>query len=205
MADIFVAISIWLAIVLVSMLIIGYVATRWGHDPFGWLFLAAVMGPIAIVALIGTRQREQSLPKAVSETAAAPGVTRIVVGCDGSDAGRRISDYVVRTWSLSAEVVLVAVEAHEAEPRSPAEETAQRRRIDAYTAPAREALVIAGIQPRTVVAYGNPGEQIVRVANDEGAAAIVVGRRGAGLTRALLGSVSDHVVRNASQPVVIVS
>ena len=104
------------------MLIIGYVATRWGHDPFGWLFLTAVMGPIAIVALIGTRHREQSLPKAVSETAAAPGVTRIVVGCDGSDAGRRISDYVARTWGGGADVVLVAVEAHEAEPRSPARE-----------------------------------------------------------------------------------
>jgi nucleotide-binding universal stress UspA family protein len=33
---------------------------------------------------------------------------------------------------------------------------------------------------------------------------IIVGRRGAGLTKALLGSVSDHVVRRAKQPVVVV-
>jgi len=33
---------------------------------------------------------------------------------------------------------------------------------------------------------------------------IIVGRRGAGLSRALLGSVSDHVVKHAMRPVLIV-
>lgn len=203
--DVFVVISSWLAIVLVSMLVVGYVAARWGHDPFGWLFLAAVMGPIAIIALVGTRNREQSLAGAASPPRAPGEVPRIIIGCDGSDAGRRIGEYVASAWGAGAEVVLVVVEAHEAEPRSPAEETAQRQRIDACAAPARAALADSALTSRTVVAYGSPGEQIVRIAREEQASAVVVGRRGAGLSRAVLGSVSDHVVRHADQPVVVVS
>ena len=51
---------------------------------------------------------------------------------------------------------------------------------------------------------GEAGDAICRFAADQGAAAIVMGSRGrGGLRRAILGSVSDHVVRNAPCPVVI--
>jgi nucleotide-binding universal stress UspA family protein len=54
--------------------------------------------------------------------------------------------------------------------------------------------------------WGEPGPEICRLAEERGAVAIVIGTRGrGGLRRALLGSVSDHVVRNASSPVVVVS
>ncbi len=48
-------------------------------------------------------------------------------------------------------------------------------------------------------------QQIVRVAEDIGAGLIVMGSRGlGGIRRALMGSVSDSVIRNASCPVVVV-
>jgi nucleotide-binding universal stress UspA family protein len=97
------------------------------------------------------------------------------------------------------------VEAHEAEPRTPTEEAEQAQRIDEAIAPASSALRAAGRSGRTEVAYGSPGEEIVRCAERDGASTIVVGRRGAGLSRAVLGSVSEHVVRNAKQPVVVIS
>jgi nucleotide-binding universal stress UspA family protein len=51
---------------------------------------------------------------------------------------------------------------------------------------------------------GEPGEAICQVAAELSADAIVVGTRGRGrLKRALLGSVSDHVVRNAPCSVVV--
>jgi nucleotide-binding universal stress UspA family protein len=51
---------------------------------------------------------------------------------------------------------------------------------------------------------GDPGEAICQLATDLSARAIVVGSRGRGrLKRALLGSVSDHVVRNAPCSVVV--
>ena len=46
---------IWALIVIVSMAMSVLLAHRWGRDPFGWAMLAAGMGPMAIVALLGTR------------------------------------------------------------------------------------------------------------------------------------------------------
>ena len=57
---------------------------------------------------------------------------------------------------------------------------------------------------QTEVLYGDPGHALCHVAAERSARAIVMGSRGrGGLKRALLGSVSDYVVRNAPCPVVI--
>jgi nucleotide-binding universal stress UspA family protein len=57
-----------------------------------------------------------------------------------------------------------------------------------------------------VVEDGTPGPVLVDLAAKLGASVLVIGTRGrGGLRRAMLGSVSDHVVRNASCPVVVVS
>lgn len=56
------------------------------------------------------------------------------------------------------------------------------------------------------VIRGEPGVALCQLAEDVGAAAIVIGSRGhGGLRRAVLGSVSDHVVRHAPCPVVVTS
>lgn len=52
---------------------------------------------------------------------------------------------------------------------------------------------------------GDPGSSIVSAAEAENADLVVVGTRGrSGPERMLLGSVSDHVVRNADRPVLVV-
>jgi nucleotide-binding universal stress UspA family protein len=52
---------------------------------------------------------------------------------------------------------------------------------------------------------GRPDTEIVRVAEEVGAGLIVLGSRGlGGLRRALVGSVSDSVVRHAHCPVLVV-
>jgi nucleotide-binding universal stress UspA family protein len=51
---------------------------------------------------------------------------------------------------------------------------------------------------------GDPGPAICRLAGELSAQAIVVGSRGRGIVkRALLGSVSDHIVRNAPCTVIV--
>lgn len=58
----------------------------------------------------------------------------------------------------------------------------------------------------TEILTGDPGEAICRRADTGDVAGIVLGTRGqGGLKRALLGSVSDHVVRNAPCPVITVN
>jgi nucleotide-binding universal stress UspA family protein len=55
------------------------------------------------------------------------------------------------------------------------------------------------------VLEGDPGPTLCDFARSEQASAIVIGTRGrSGIKRALLGSVSDYVVRNARRPVVVV-
>ena len=49
-----------------------------------------------------------------------------------------------------------------------------------------------------------PGEQIVAYAEDHGCDLIVMGSRGLGALRGILGSVSSHVLRQAKVPVLIV-
>jgi nucleotide-binding universal stress UspA family protein len=55
------------------------------------------------------------------------------------------------------------------------------------------------------LAVGRPAEEIVAYAQDQGAGLIVMGSRGrGGIRRALVGSVSDSVVRHAHCPVMVV-
>jgi len=70
-------------------------------------------------------------------------------------------------------------------------------------ADAAAALAADGVETR--VLHGRAGDALCDFAAEIGATAIVLGSRGRGpLRRALLGSVSDFVVRNAPCPVLIV-
>jgi nucleotide-binding universal stress UspA family protein len=70
---------------------------------------------------------------------------------------------------------------------------------------AQEAASALGLgNPEIVVLRGGAGPALCELATERSARAIVMGSRGrGGIKRALLGSVSDHVVRNAPCPVVI--
>lgn len=81
-----------------------------------------------------------------------------------------------------------------------AADTAEAARVASATA---EALGLDDAEARVVV--GDAGPALCRLAAEVDARAIVIGSRGrSGLKRAVLGSVSDHVVRNAPCPVVVV-
>jgi nucleotide-binding universal stress UspA family protein len=63
----------------------------------------------------------------------------------------------------------------------------------------------AGVQARFLIWQGDPGESIAAAAEAERCDLIVVGTHGrTGFHRSLAGSVSDHVIRNAPCPVLVV-
>ena len=68
---------------------------------------------------------------------------------------------------------------------------------------ARQALKGAGVAFQTETAFGSPAEEILRIAAADGYEMIVIGRRGSGLTKAFLGSVSGKVVHDSKCPVTV--
>ena len=90
---------------------------------------------------------------------------------------------------VSVETALAQDQAAERLGQSTLEETCRR-------------LGLEGVE--MVVVHGSAGPALCQLADDLPADVVVIGTRGlGGLRRAVLGSVSDHVVRNASCPVVV--
>jgi nucleotide-binding universal stress UspA family protein len=58
----------------------------------------------------------------------------------------------------------------------------------------------------TKVVIGNPAEEILRFADEQGIDLIIMGTHGRkGLERTLMGSVADHVIKNAAVPVLTIN
>lgn len=89
---------------------------------------------------------------------------------------------------------------------SPAEFEEIRKRLsdEGQSVLERTARELALPDAETRVLVGDAGRGICQLATELGATAIVIGSRGrGGLVRAVLGSVSDHVVRHAPCPVLV--
>jgi nucleotide-binding universal stress UspA family protein len=86
-------------------------------------------------------------------------------------------------------------------------EEVERTRHDSGARIVADAATALGLpEAATRVLQGDPGKELCALAADLGVRALIIGSRGrGGLKRALLGSVSDYVVRNAPCPVVITS
>ena len=83
---------------------------------------------------------------------------------------------------------------------------AQERRDDGRQILDETAAALGLPDAGLIILEGAAGPAICSYATDLAASAIVVGTRGrSGIKRAILGSVSDHVVRNAPCPVMVVS
>jgi nucleotide-binding universal stress UspA family protein len=84
------------------------------------------------------------------------------------------------------------------------EAEAQGQAAAATVAEAMRDLGYESAQVETRVIEGGPGPALCRLAGEVDAAALIIGSRGrGGLKRALLGSVSDYVVRHAPCSVVV--
>ncbi len=128
----------------------------------------------------------------------------IVVGYDGSDASRRAVDRAAGIAKLSgAKLAIVTVIppptvflgellVPEVVDTSPLEEAA-RQSLEKVAKELRETAGVENIS--TAVLMGDPADEIVGFAEDNGCDLIVVGRRGrGGLERLILGSVSSKIV-----------
>ena len=190
------ALLVWLAIGLTASVMMG----RRGHDAFGWLVIGTVLGPVAIPIAVRTIREEQPTRRREIR-AGSPGTGSIdlLVGLDGSEASERA---LRRSLELLGDRVgrltLATVLGHE----GPA--TGWSDEADAVSALERIAAALPGHEPGAVVLRGRPADALVSHADEHGAELLVVGRRGHGATKALLGSTAHRLAQREGVPVLIV-
>jgi nucleotide-binding universal stress UspA family protein len=144
-------------------------------------------------------------------------VGTIIVGTDGSELAIQAAIAGVALLHPEESVLVVTVvegtdpsliddgSGHAGSSTSPSEFEIQRERLlSAGLEAVERTATTLGRDAETRVIEGSPGSALCKLASDLAADAIVLGTRGRGqIRRALLGSVSDYVVRNSPCPVVI--
>jgi nucleotide-binding universal stress UspA family protein len=144
------------------------------------------------------------------ETGLPAGIRRVLLGTDLSRTSELATD---RAFDLAqrhgADLLVVSVidpdelGRHAGRSGGRWDEVRDRRQAAAQELVGRGRAM--GIRVSFLVWTGDPGESIVSAAEAESADLVVVGTHGRGtIGRLLLGSVSDHVVRNAPCPVLVV-
>ncbi len=148
------------------------------------------------------------IAEASSASVADRHIARILLATDLSDASEGATEQAISlARDLRAELLVVSVIDPASHQQGPAlARMDQRRRAREGAA---QAVVLEGRRSGVNVGFlvwdGEPGPAIIEAAASEAADLIVVGPRGRSrVERLVLGSVSDHVVRHATCPVLIV-
>ena len=137
------------------------------------------------------------------------GIRRILLATDLSRASEAASAQALElAYGLGAELLIVSVIDAAAGPPGDLRVLRPDQRRTAREA-AAQALVVRGrtlgVRATFLVWSGEPGPSIVDAAGSEQPDLVIVGSHGRGLVgRFVLGSVSDHVVRHAPCPVLVV-
>jgi nucleotide-binding universal stress UspA family protein len=144
------------------------------------------------------------------------GISRIVVGVDGSEHSEAAINWAVRmAKGMGSEVVAVFAIAPPVvfdtgfmapipQPQFDPEWRAEMKKE--FEGQWCKRLQDAGVRYRTVMEDGRPASVIAQVADSTDADVIVVGRRGrGGVAELVLGSVSHELVLHSKRPILLIS
>ena len=137
-----------------------------------------------------------------------------IVGFDGSETSHRALEYARdRALRSSAHIHLVFVMEWSPFSFHTPEELAERHkrreeeldRANALVQPAVKELTEAGVEASCEARHGNAADLLCQIANDKGAAQIVIGRTGdSSFAQRLVGSLAITLAQAAPVPVTIV-
>lgn len=186
----------WLGIGIALSILMG----RRGHNSFGWFALGALLGPLAVVLAFDARRHIERLePATVAGGAPATvgkGPVDVLVGYDGSPESDAAMEAVLdilgdRLGRLTVATVV------------PFGDIREQERLAAATlrglAPRQPGRV-----PRLEVLHGHPSAALHQCALEGGYELIAVGTRGAGLSKAIVGSAATELARDSKVPVLLV-
>jgi nucleotide-binding universal stress UspA family protein len=198
----------WLGVGLLLALVMG----RRGHDPFPWWLIGSVLGPLALpLALSAERRRLGAASRTVRAGVPGHGPVDVLAGIDGSpEAAAALATALdllgprVGRLTLASVTRLDGSVEHEREERQALAELERqaelvRARLVATPSapPGRPRL------PQIVLLSGRPSEALERLATEGGFDLLVVGTRGSGLSKFLLGSTARALAVHAKVPVLL--
>ena len=184
----------WLSTGVALSLVMG----RRGHFALGWGILGAVLGPLAVLAAVGTMHVEtEERPSLLALAQSQGGPVDVLVGIDGSPQSRLGLERVVallgpQMGRLTLATVLEFDDVS-ADKATAIAELARHARLSGVTAPGQ------------VLLYGQPARALSDFAAGTKASLLVVGTRGKGITHAMFGSTAEALAAGCPVPVLMVS
>jgi nucleotide-binding universal stress UspA family protein len=195
--------GIWIGIELLLALVMG----RPGHDPFAWWLLGTLLGPLAIPLALSAEQRGA----ATRYRSAGSGPVDVLVGLDGSPeadaAVLTVLDLLGPSWQPDPGHGRGPGRLDRARPRKGpgarrAAAASHQIRMRLWS-PSQEPDEHGRPFPDLILLPGQPAEALRRLAAEDAYDLVVVGGRGTGMSKVLLGSTATTLAAQAKVPVLL--
>lgn len=186
----------WLATGLTLAVVMG----RRGHGSFQWFLIGAALGLLALpIAWTAIRDEGRRSPVSLAESGSGGGPVNVLVGIDGSaEAALALRTAIELIGDHIGHLTLANVVTFDEASRTARRE--EERAAELLEATATSLNTMAAGQ---IVLIGQPADALMNHATEEGYDLLVIGRRGRGASKTLLGSTASRAA-NGPIPVLIV-
>jgi nucleotide-binding universal stress UspA family protein len=174
-----------------------YYLYRHGHPHPGWLLAAMILGPFSM--LVFTDRVESAPEVLVHEGAPSTVARKVLVGIDGSPESEHALELAQRVLG-DEQCCLVLCEVVDYDT---AEQPGGAGVDEATTRLQDAAARLAGRAVSIEVLAGRPVQALAEAAERHDAEMIVVGTRGRGVSRRMLGSVAEGLLTVSTRPVMV--
>ncbi len=201
-----------LVVVAIAWLVIGLISSifmaRRGHNFSTWWYFGVFFGPFVIPLATYVLLTDTSNTKWVNAPAPAPSRSaklRALAGYDGSEASFDALRSAIEVLGPDrVDVTLLTVLDYDVpfvesgEPLDNSDEQRASRLLREASARLRST---SGISSAAAIRTGEPVHALLQFAKENDVAVIVVGRRGAGASNRILGSVADSLTESSQLPI----
>jgi nucleotide-binding universal stress UspA family protein len=212
-----VSFTVFLSLLMATFVCIGFVLAvvmgRLGHSPFAWGLLGLVLGPIALLLALVAARDKRAPSQLVASGVAGSGPVDVLVGIDGSpESAAAATAALDLLGGRVGRLTLMAVTDIDDSVAGSGEQARLCRVLDGQAHSVRAWLrehhpsvdTEPTVIPELVLRSGQPAATLDRMAAEDGYGLLVVGARGAGLSRVLLGSVATRLAARANVPVLVI-
>jgi nucleotide-binding universal stress UspA family protein len=190
--------------------VVGVVEARHGHWRKSWV-VYAILGPFAIALVLERRHLTRPSPTVLATGRARRGPVDLLLGFDGSANSSKAAALAIELFGPRVRRVTLAtvLDVDTAAPHAdstihpgpwPEEQTA-RDDLDAAVSSLEADF---GIKAGSVILAGAPADALERYAAEEGYEVLVIGCRGKGLSKLVLGSCASTLACRTKVPVMLI-